>query len=133
VDHDEVRANLSAYRDGELNERLREQIALHVRACGACREELREFDRIDSLVRELPEIIAPENFTSEVIAKARAGFAPRPYGLSLPRRVLERFVCLADSVFALFAGYEIQDGTLDEFGDFPPLSLGYAYFQLIGR
>jgi len=133
VDHDKIRANLSAYKDDELNAGLRDQITRHLQVCDACCEELRELDRIDSLVRELPQIGASENFTSEIITKAQTAKAPRHWKLSVPRRILDRFLRLADSVVELFPGYGFQGGSLDEFGDSPPLSLSHAYFQLIGR
>jgi anti-sigma factor ChrR (cupin superfamily) len=133
VDHDKFRANLSAYRDGELNESLRDRIARHLQVCDACCEDLRELDRIDSLVRELPQIGASENFASEIIWKAQSGIVPRHRESSFPHRILDGFLSLADSVFELFPGNEFQGGSLDEFGDSPPLSLSHAYFQLIGR
>jgi hypothetical protein len=94
---------------------------------------MRELDRIDSLVRGLPEIGVPETFRAEIIAKALAAKAPRRWKASFSRRILDRFLPLADSVFELLAGYEPQEGSLDEFGDSPPLSLSHAYFQLIGH
>jgi anti-sigma factor RsiW len=134
VDHDEIRTNLSAYKDGELKESLRDQISRHLKVCDACREELRELDQIDSLVRGLPEITASETFTSQIIARTQAAKAPGYRQLSLPRRILDRCLLLADLVFELFPGYGFErTGSLDEFGDFPPLSLSHAYFQLIGE
>ena len=133
MDHDKIRARLSAYKDGELNEGLRDQISRHLQMCDACGGEMRELDRIDSLVRGLPEIGVQETFSSAIIAKALAAKAPRRWKSSLPRRILDRFLPLADSVFELLAGYEPREGSLDEFGDSPPLSLSHAYFQLIGH
>ena len=133
MDHGKIRANLSAYKDGELHGNVRDEIARHLQVCHACREEFRELDQIDSLVRELPEICVPENFTSEIVSKAHRAMVPRHRSLSLPRRILDRLLFLGDSVFGLFRGYEVQESSLDEFGDCPPLSLSHAYFQLIGR
>ena len=133
MDHDKIRTGLSAYKDGELSESDKDRIARHLQVCEACREQLRELDQIDSLVRQLPGIGASENFTCEIIAKAEAAKAAGNRKASLPHRVLDRFLGLADSVFELLPGYEFQGGMLDELGDFPPLSLGHAYFQLIGR
>jgi anti-sigma factor RsiW len=133
VDHDKIRANLSAYKDNELSGSFRDQIALHLQGCETCCEELRKLDRIDALVRELPQISAAENFASGVISKAQAASAPGHHIWSLPHRILDRFLFLGDSVFGLFRGFEAQEGALDEFGDSPPLSLSHAYFQLIDR
>jgi anti-sigma factor RsiW len=134
VDHDKVRSSLSAYKDGELEEGLRERIFRHLRSCDACRGELRNLEQIDTLVRGLPEISASETFVSETMAKTSAAEPLRHLKPSLPQRIAQRFLLLANSIFELLPGYEFQrTGSLDEFGDFPPLSLGHAYCRLIGR
>lgn len=51
MEHDKIQRNLSAYKDGELDDDLRDQVSRHLQACDACREELRELDQIDSSVR----------------------------------------------------------------------------------
>jgi anti-sigma factor RsiW len=133
VDHDEIRAALSAYKDGEVSGKLKNLIFRHLQVCDDCGEQLRELDRIDSLVRRLPGICASEDFVSQVIARTRAVDVPDSRRLSLPRSVISRFLSAADRVFELFPGYRLQStGSLDEFGDSPPLSLSHAYFQLIG-
>jgi hypothetical protein len=95
---------------------------------------LKELDQIDLLVRGLPEISASETFASEIIARTHAARPPRHWESSLSRRVLDQILLLANSVFELLPGYKFQrTDSLDEFGDFPPLSLSHAYFSLIGR
>jgi predicted anti-sigma-YlaC factor YlaD len=134
MNHDKIRMSLSAHRDGELDKKLTDRIMHHLRSCESCRDELRELDQIDSLIKALPEISVSENFTSEIVAKAHAAQVARHWALSLPQRILDRFLRLADLLFELLPGHTIQrTGSLDEFGDFPPLSLSYAYFQLIGQ
>ncbi len=134
MDHRKIRPNLSAYKDGELDEALRDRVARHLEVCGACREELRELDQIDLLVRGLPELAVSETFTSEIIARTKPAKTGNYLKIGLLRRISGRFLDLADSVFQLLPGYVLQrTGSLDEFGDFPPLSLSYAYFQLIGK
>jgi anti-sigma factor RsiW len=134
VDHHKIRPNLSAYKDGELNEDLRHQVSGHLQACDACREELMELDQIDSWIRGLPEIVVSETFASEIIARTQSVKTGSYLRMSLSQRILGRFLHLADSVFELLPGYEFKrTGSLDEFGDFPPLSLSHAYFQLIGK
>jgi anti-sigma factor RsiW len=125
---------LSAYKDGELDEALRDRVSRHLQVCNACREELRELGRIDLLVRGLPGLAVPETFTSEIIARTQSAKTGDYLKMSLVRRISGRFLNLADSVFQLLPGHVSQrTGSLDEFGDFPPLSLSYAYFQLIGK
>jgi anti-sigma factor RsiW len=134
VRHHKIRPNLPAYKDGELDEALRDQVVRHLEVCDICREELRELDQIDLLVRGLPELAVSETFTSEIIARTQAVKTGVCLRASLTQRILGRFLHLADSIFELLPGHEFQGiGSLDEFGDFPPLSLSYAYLQLIGK
>jgi hypothetical protein len=134
VDHDKIRARLSAYKDGELNGGARDRILRHLRSCDSCSEELRELDRIDSLVGGLPEISARETFISEIIAETLSAKAARHRKSAFPWMILDRFWGLVDSLFELLSGHESdRTDSLDEFGDFPPFSLGCAYVRLIGR
>ncbi len=137
MEHDKIQRNLSAYKDCELDKDSRDEISRHLQVCDSCRRELRELDQIDSLVQRLPQIVVSETFASEILARAhsvKTGGNLRISRESLPRRILERFLDLADSVFELLPGYGFQrTATLEEFGDFPPLSLSHAYLQLIGK
>jgi len=124
VEKDRFGSKLTAYRDGELDGGLREEVSAHLRNCTTCREELAEFEAVDSLVRMMPKIDATESFALEIIA-----------GLSRQKRnrPLERFLRLAGSFFELAAGHKDEGDALDEFSDFPPLSMSYAYFRVIGQ
>ncbi len=134
MDHDKIRMNLSAFKDGELDEDLKDLILQHLQSCDSCREELNEFDKIDSMLGGLPEISVPQTFASDIIVKSRAEKSPCHWKLSFVRRVSDRFFLLVDSILQMFPGYMDQrTGFLDEFGDFPPHSLGHAYLSLIGR
>lgn len=134
MDHDKIRMHLSAFKDGEVDETLKDLILHHLQSCDSCREELDAFDQIDSLVGGLPEISVPETFVSDIIVKTRAAESHCHWKLSFTRRVSDRFFLLVDSVLQMFPGYMDQrTGFLDEFGDFPPHSLGHAYLSLIGR
>jgi anti-sigma factor RsiW len=134
VENDKYRSKLSAYKDGKLNGRLSEEVSLHLRNCVACKKELAEFERVDALVRGMPRLEVSEAFTSQIVAKVvvKQGdlldFAP------LSKRIFAKFLQLADSVFELIPAHEYRrTATLEEFCDFPPLSLSHAYFQLIGE
>jgi predicted anti-sigma-YlaC factor YlaD len=134
VNHDKFQAKLSAYKDGELNENLWDQISRHLQSCDACREELKEFDKIDSLVEGMPEISVPETFTAEIIAKSQTVKSHRRWEMVLPQTMIDRLMLVIDSIFDLLPGDKSRGtGSLDEFGDFPPLSIGHAYFSLIGQ
>ncbi|MGO9312911.1 MAG: anti-sigma factor family protein [Syntrophobacteraceae bacterium] len=134
MENDRFRSKLSAYKDGELEGSLSEEISFHLRDCVACKKELAEFDRVDALVRGMPRLEVSEAFASQIISKVaikeRDILAPAPFS----KRIFSKFMQLADSVFELIPWHEYRrTATLEEFGDFPPLSLSHAYFQLIGK
>jgi len=47
---------ISAYLDGQLDERDRKQIEEHLRSCSVCREELESLKKINNLLFSLKEI-----------------------------------------------------------------------------
>jgi anti-sigma factor RsiW len=134
VEKDRFRSKLSAYKDGELDGDLREQVSLHLRNCEACRKDLAEFEQVDSLVRGMPKLEPGEYFSMQIIAGIAAKAQRRPDLGHLSKRVLQRVLRLADPIFELISGHEHEEtATLDEFDDFPPLSMSHAYFQVIGE
>jgi predicted anti-sigma-YlaC factor YlaD len=133
VEHDKIRARLPAYKDNELEWNIREQISAHLQGCNACREELSAFDEIDSLFLDLPQISVSDTFVAEILTQILPTKSRSILRMWFHTRILEKFFRFADSVFELLPWHEFQkSGSLDEFGDFPPLSLSHAYFQLIG-
>jgi anti-sigma factor RsiW len=134
VESDEFRNKLSAYKDGELDGDLGEKISLHLRNCAACKKELAELERVDSLVAAMPNLEPHEAFASRIIAGISTGEQDHPYRAPFIKRVFAKFLQLADSIFELISGHEHETtDTLDEFGDFPPLSMSHAYFRIIGQ
>jgi hypothetical protein len=131
---DRFRSKLSAYKDGELAVGLLDEISIHLRNCAVCRKELGELDQIDFLVRGLPQIDLSEMFASRV-CEGLAVAEPAAHGVTgLLQSIFTGFLHLAEVIFELFPGHEYRrTETLDEFGDFPPLSLSNAYFQVIGH
>lgn len=132
MEHDPFQTKLSAYHDGELAADLMNQISLHLRSCPACRKELEELNRVDCLFRSLPDLDVTEKFAFRVSAGITAGAAPMP--VNVFRHIFAGFLQLAEVIFEMLPGRESRgvEG-LDEFGDFPPLFLSSAYFQVIGR
>ena len=133
MENDRFRSKLSAYRDGELDGDLLEEVSVHLRNCAACRKELAEFEQVDSLVKKMPKLEATESFALEIIAGISKKKLDRLDSAPFSKRVLAKFLRLADSIFELASGHEHKGDTLDEFGDFPPLSMSYAYFRLIDQ
>jgi len=134
VENDGFRNELSAYKDGELDEDLSEEISLHLRNCAACRKELAELERVDSLIKDMPKLDLDDSFFLQIIAGISTKEQDRQDSAPSSKRVFARFLQLADSIFELVSGHEYErTATLDEFGDFPPLSMSHAFFQVIGQ
>jgi anti-sigma factor RsiW len=134
VENDGFRSKLSAYKDGELDGDLSEKISLHLRNCAACRKELAELERVDLLVKGMPKLELHDSFFLQIIAGISTKEQDRLDSAPFSKHVFARFLQLADSIFELVSGHEYErTATLDEFSDFPPLSMSHAYFQVIGE
>ncbi len=134
MEKDGFRSQLSAYKDGELDGERSEEISLHLRNCAACREELAELERVDSLVKDMQKLELDESFFLQIIAGISTKEQDHPDSAPFSKRVFARFLQLADSMFEVVSGHEYErTATLDEFDDFPPLSMSYAYFKVIGE
>ncbi len=125
---------LSALKDGELDENVKDQVLRHLQSCDACCKELRELESIDALVGGIPAIGVPETFAAEIIARTRAVRSQSRREVNLLKKMMDWFVPVMDAVLEFLPGNKSQGtGTLAEFGDFPPLSISHAYFNLIGQ
>ena len=60
----EVRENLSAYLDGELDKQKSSNMAAHLLACTHCRRECEQLQMVNALWQQLPEIEPPPEFIS---------------------------------------------------------------------
>lgn len=58
----EVRENLSAYLDGELDRNNAKDVAAHLLSCTDCRREWEQLQMVNALWQELPEIQPPPEF-----------------------------------------------------------------------
>lgn len=130
---EQLQGKLSAYVDGELDAASSLGIERHLDQCDACREMMAEFREVDALVRGLPKFVADPNFAVQLLERVSECRAPIAHGpshrsvFSLAMRFLSNLVDLLE------ARESPNTKTLDEFGDFPPSSLGYIYFQLLGQ
>jgi len=75
--HEDKRALLSAYLDGELHGTRLQEMKLHLAACEACRNELEELRLVTDLLQAdpLPEFMPAGRFASNLV-------------LNLPRRTM---------------------------------------------
>jgi anti-sigma factor RsiW len=60
---------LSALIDGELSADERRMVHEHLQSCPECREIVEEFTQIHGMVGELPRLIAPAAFVSDVVER----------------------------------------------------------------
>lgn len=71
----EVRADLSAYLDGDLDAALADQTRAHLENCAGCRSELELLRRATGALRALPELPPPAG----ILAGVRARLQPAPW------------------------------------------------------
>ena len=129
----QIRKKLSAFMDNEMDGTSSRSIIEHLRDCPRCRDYLRDFREIDNLVYGLPRNDPSPDFSWRVM-KAAIGTSKivdeKPVPLSSRLRfALER---LSEEIFSLIPsgpGHSIR--TLEEFSDYPPLSMGFIYFRLL--
>ena len=126
-----VQRQVSNYMDWELDSASSRSVEQHISQCRACRKMFADFQEVDDLVRGLPRFDMGPNFVGqllETISASHAPVAPKPLDRSLFAPVARFMSSFMD---LLEARKSPSTHTLDEFGDFPPASLGYIYFKLL--
>lgn len=93
---------LSAYLDGELNTTEREALEARLMMDSALRDELEALRRTVALVRALPELRAPRNYTLDPAIYGRHPAAPPKPILAFPRANVRRLLIAAASVMLAF-------------------------------
>ena len=128
----QARTKISAYMDQELDEASSRQLESHLHQCAECRETLNDFREIDDLVRDLPKLELGADFAKQMVMSVSEpvaiGEVERSGRLSLFERLfrfIENLVNLVESARSP------STGTLEEFNDFPPLSMGSIYLKLM--
>lgn len=119
---------ISAYLDHELDAESVRELEFHLRQCAECCQYLDEFRGIDAMVLTLPEIEPDTDFAAKIL-----GMAGKSAGSQVPKRLswFERISGIVREFADLIGSAQSSStGTLDEFGDFPPLSMSYIYFKL---
>lgn len=93
---------LSAYLDGELNSTEREALETRLMLDSALRDELEALRRTVALVRALPELRAPRNYTLDPAVYGRVAAAPPKNMIMFPRANVRRLLIAAASVMLAF-------------------------------
>jgi len=129
----DVKERLSAYLDRELEPVQERPVEEHLEQCLKCREYLADLQTIDGQLQALPRVDMGAEFAEAMTVKVCKDFLARdgsPVGLT---GLLGRLANLLEALFELLeASGSPRTRTLDEFSDFPPLSMGYVYCRLLG-
>jgi len=130
----EVREKASAYMDNELDAAASKNVAHHIGQCSSCRHYFHDLQNVDSLVRGLPALDMAPDFAGRVAAKAREWDALTRKRLP-NRTILSAFMQTCEHLFDLIERRRspASTRTLDEFSDFPPLSMSSVYFTILGE
>lgn len=129
----EIQKKISAYIDGELNASLSRSVENHLSQCVACHKLAADFKKVDDLLTGLPEFDVNPDFVGQILKKAGKSHAP------IARRDSDRSL-FAPVIRFMSSFMDLLEGRsapsthiLDEFGDFPPSSIGYIYFRLLDQ
>lgn len=130
----DVKERLSAYLDRELESALEGLVREHLDRCGACGEDLAELKGLDIRLQALPKVRMYPEFaealTVRVCRDSLAADRSRLGGAGLFARLTSLLQTLFDLVET---SRSPRTRSLDEFSDFPPLSMGYVYCRLLGQ
>jgi anti-sigma factor RsiW len=74
-----IQKRLSAYQDGEIAGKEREQIAAHLEGCPACRSAYAELGQAWQLLEKIPEIEVSPGFERRLSARINAIPEPRSW------------------------------------------------------
>ncbi len=111
---------ISAYIDGELDEEKAGEMEKHLAQCEECRQEWNLLKHADSLLAGISSEEVSEEFVRNLMMKTA--------DIPQTRKWSSRLLYFFDTLFAIKSK---NNGTLDEFGDFPPCSLSRVYFNLL--
>jgi hypothetical protein len=118
--------------DKELDAASSRSIELHISQCGACREIVADFREVDILVRGLPRVDSSPDFVVQLLERLSESRPPVEEERS-HRSVFSAVMRFLSNFMDLLEAKKYPSKTLDEFGDFPPFSMGYIYFQLLDQ
>jgi anti-sigma factor RsiW len=129
----QVQRRISAYLDGELDAAAMRNMESHLEGCAACKEMAADFERVDAMVRGLPRLDVGAEFIPRLLDEVG-----RPTGTGASERRSRFPLAPLKTIASTFMDLleersSIGTHTLDEFGDFPPCSIGYIYLKLLNQ
>jgi anti-sigma factor RsiW len=130
----QVRIQISAYLDNELDVSSRISLELHLRQCADCHGILAELQQLDDGLRALPRIDMGRDFSKRMLLLANQQDALDSDELSQRTSALKSRSRLGGGLRALFGlASRPVAGPLDEFSDCFPLSISSAYFTIFDQ
>ncbi len=128
-----IQRRISAYIDGELNAALSRSVENHISQCAACHKLVADFKKVDDLVRDLEKFDVNSDFLGQILEKAGKSRVPVPVRDS-DRSVFGLVIRFMSIFMDLLEGRSAPTThILDEFGDFPPSSIGSIYLSLLDQ
>jgi hypothetical protein len=126
-------ARISAYIDGELDAASHNDFESHLRQCPLCRAALNELQGVDDRLRSLPRAELGPDFSRQLITVLGERGVTDRADLRGVLPTVTTFSGLVEGLRDLFGPTQSGNNPLDEFNDFPPLSMGSAYFNIFGQ
>ncbi|GEM_PF-3112140 len=118
MNHTEIRRNLSAYLDNELDQEERSLVEAHLAECPSCRRALQELTRTIEALRSLPQEEPPPWLTARIMARVRSEAKPKngfwqailyPLHVKLPLEALALLcICITGYYLARSTSPEMQ-------------------------
>jgi hypothetical protein len=128
-----VQRNLSAYLDGEPDLAASRRVESHLDQCAACMKMVADFRKVDALVRGLPRFDVSPEFVAQLLEEVGELGAPAQRSRSDRFPFAPVFRIMSTFMDLLEERKSAGTHTLDEFGDFPPCSIGYIYLRLLNQ
>lgn len=128
---DKIRIKLSAYLDNELESEISRRVEEHLAECSGCRKELKTLKTINRRIMDFPWLRVSEGFDEKIMFSVDKSETDKKHE-QIIRRAIVSATNFFESLFGLIRAEKWPSTrSLDEFGDFPPCSLGRVYFKLI--
>ena len=128
---DKIKIKLSAYLDNELGSEISRGVEEHLAKCSGCREELKALKTINQRIMDFPTLRVSEDFAEQVMLNIDK-FALDKKHEKIIRRPIVSITGFFENLFDLIKSRKWSSTrSLEEFGDFPPCSLGRVYINLI--
>ncbi|MBW1848117.1 MAG: zf-HC2 domain-containing protein [Deltaproteobacteria bacterium] len=128
---DEIRIKLSAYLDNELEAEISWRVEEHLAECCGCRKELKTLKTINQRIMDFPWLRVSEGFDKKIMSSVDKSETHKKHE-QIIRRAIVSAINFFERLFGLISTEKWPSTqSLDEFGDFPPCSLGRVYFKLI--